>query len=159
VAGDGRLAVGYYDFRHNDGAGEDTETDYFVGQCAEPDPTEPDLCAGEWAETRVTAQSFDLSKAPTVRGSLFLGDYVGLTDVPGAFGTAFTVSSSADPATIHYSTVPFTTMMEAASPDRLGAMFHKFAEALMARLLLGPSDLIGSRHSWWRSRMALARSP
>jgi len=67
VAGDGRLAVGYYDFRHNDGAGGDTETDYFVSQCAEPDPTEPDLCASEWTETRVTAQSFDPANTRIVR--------------------------------------------------------------------------------------------
>jgi hypothetical protein len=108
VSGDGRLAVVHYDFRNNDGAGGDSDTDYFVSQCAEPDPAEPDLCAGEWAETRVTATSFDLREAPVSVGrGFFLGDYVGLTDVPGAFGTAFTVSSSADPATTYFSTVPF----------------------------------------------------
>jgi BNR/Asp-box repeat len=107
VSSDGRLAVAYYDFRRNNGADGDTETDYFVSQCAAPDPAEPDLCAGDWVETRVTEDSFDLRRAP-VAGGLFLGDYVGLSDVPGAFGTVFTVSSSADPATIRYSTVPFT---------------------------------------------------
>jgi hypothetical protein len=109
VAGDGRLAVGYYDFRHNDEAGGDSDTDYFVSQCAQPDPARRDLCAGEWAETRVTAASFDLRRAPVSVGrGFFLGDYVGLTDVPGAFGTAFTVSGGGDPATIYYSSVPFT---------------------------------------------------
>jgi hypothetical protein len=108
VSGDGPLAIAYYDFRNNDGAGGDTDTDYFVSQCAEPDPAEPDLCAGEWAETRVTATSFDLRGAPVSVGrGFFLGDYFGLTDVPGAFGTAFTASSSADPATTYFSTVPF----------------------------------------------------
>jgi hypothetical protein len=107
VSTDGRLAVSYYDFRHNDGSGV-SETDYYVNQCAVPDSTQPDLCAGNWIETRVTAQSFDIREAPvTVRG-FFLGDYVGLTDVPGAFATAFAVSSAGDPATTYYSTVPFS---------------------------------------------------
>jgi hypothetical protein len=109
VSRDGRLAVGYYDFRHNDGAGGDNETDFFVNQCATPDPSEPDLCAGQWVETRVTADSFDLRKAPvTPPRGFFLGDYLGLTDVTGAFGTAFSVSSAGDPATVYYGTVPFT---------------------------------------------------
>jgi hypothetical protein len=43
-----------------------------------------------------------------VVGGLFLGDYVGLTDVPSAFATAFSASASGDPATTYYSTVPFT---------------------------------------------------
>jgi hypothetical protein len=106
VSADGRLAVSYYDFRFNDGVDGDTETDYFVSQCAQPDPAASDLCAGDWVETRVTAESFDLRQAPVARG-LFLGDYVGLADVPGGFGTAFTVSASGDPATTYYSTVPF----------------------------------------------------
>jgi hypothetical protein len=107
VSADGRLAVSYYDFRHNDGSGV-SETNYYVNQCAVPDPSQPNLCAGDWIETRVTAQSFDIREAPvTVRG-LFLGDYVGLTDVPEGFGTAFAVSSPGDPATIHYSTVAFS---------------------------------------------------
>jgi hypothetical protein len=107
ASADGRLAVSYYDFRHNDGSGV-SEVDYFVNQCAAPDASQPDLCAGDWIETRVTAQSFDIREAPvTVRG-FFLGDYYGLTDVPGAFATAFVVSSAGDPATIHYSTVPFS---------------------------------------------------
>lgn len=107
VSADGRLAVSYYDFRHNDGSGV-SETDYYVNQCAVPDSTQPDLCAGDWLETRVTAQSFDIREAPvTVRG-FFLGDYVGLTDVPGAFATAFAVSAAGDPATTYYSTVPFS---------------------------------------------------
>jgi hypothetical protein len=108
VSADGRLAVSYYDFRHNDGADGDTETDYFVSQCANPDAGEPDLCAGDWVETRVTAQSFDLRLAPrTAAGAPFLGDYTGLADVPGAFATAFSASAAGDPATVHYSTVPF----------------------------------------------------
>lgn len=106
VSADGRLAVSYYDFRHNDGSGV-SETDYYVNQCAVPDSTQPDLCAGEWIETRVTSQSFDIREAPvTVRG-FFLGDYNGLTDVRGAFATAFAVSDPGDPATTYYSTVPF----------------------------------------------------
>jgi hypothetical protein len=107
VSSDGRLAVSYYDFRRNDGGGV-SEVDYYVNQCAVPDASQPDLCAGDWIETRVTAQSFDIREAPvTVRG-FFLGDYVGLTDVPGAFATAFAVSSAGDPATTYYSTVPFS---------------------------------------------------
>ena len=108
VSADGRVAVSYYDFRENDGADGDTETDYFVNQCAEPDASAADLCAGGWAETRVTAESFDLRRAPlSASGGLFLGDYVGLTDAPGAFSTAFTATGSDDPATTYYSTVPF----------------------------------------------------
>jgi hypothetical protein len=108
VSADGRLAVSYYDFRRNDGSGA-SEADYFVNQCAVPDTSEPDLCDGDWVETRVTAQSFDIRTAakPDERG-FFLGDYVGLADVPGAFATAFPVSSAGDPATVHYSTVPFS---------------------------------------------------
>jgi hypothetical protein len=106
VSADGRLGVSYYDFRHNDGADGDTETDYYLSECATPNATEPDLCAGDWTETRVTAESFDLRQAPVANG-LFLGDYVGLTDVPGAFAAAFSVSAAGDPASIYYSTVPF----------------------------------------------------
>ena len=55
VSADGRIAVSYYDFRNNDGADGDLETDYFVSQCRDANPFEPDLCAGAWTETRVTA--------------------------------------------------------------------------------------------------------
>jgi hypothetical protein len=108
VSADGRLAVSYYDFRHNDGADGDTETDYFVSQCADPDAEESDLCAGDWLETRVTAESFDVRRAPrTAMSEPFLGDYTGLADVPGAFATAFSVAAAGDPASVRISTVPF----------------------------------------------------
>jgi hypothetical protein len=108
VSADGRLAVGYYDFRNNNGAGDATQTDYFVAQCARPAVTGPTLCATGWRETRVTNQSFDLRAAPVTDGGLFLGDYTGLTDVPGGFGSAFTRSGLGDPATTYFTTVPFT---------------------------------------------------
>jgi hypothetical protein len=106
VAAGGQLAVSYYDFRHN-GDGGISDTDHYVNQCAVPDPSQPDLCAGDWVETRVTAQSFDIREAPVTERGFFLGDYVGLADVSGGFGTVFAISSASDPATIHYSTVPF----------------------------------------------------
>lgn len=105
VSADGRLAVSYYDFRNDNGSGPN-ETDYFVAQCAHPDASEPDLCAGDWVETRVTRQSFDIGQAPVTAQGIFLGDYTGLADVPGGFGVAFTMPSAADPASIYYTTVP-----------------------------------------------------
>jgi len=84
------------------------ETDTFLVHCDQPSPAEGDLCAGEWEETRVTPQSFDMRQAPVAVG-YFLGDYIGLTGTDandGGASDAFVAffaqtNSTADPATIY----------------------------------------------------------
>ena len=112
VLDDGTLGVLHYDFRNNDAGDAVLETDTFLVHCDQPSPTEVDLCAGEWEETRVTPQSFDMRQAPVAVG-YFLGDYIGLTGTDdnddGASDTfvAFFAQSNnpADPATIYSSLI------------------------------------------------------
>lgn len=111
VAPDGTVGVSYYDFRNNgtgDQAGDPLETDHFIVHCHSPDPTDAgDLCGdtGGWDETRITAASFDLRKAP-VAGGFFLGDYVGLAHTGDSFASLFTRSNTtADPATQYFSRI------------------------------------------------------
>ena len=109
VGADGSVAVSYYDLRFNgtdNSASDPLETDRFVAHCTSPSMSEPDLCAGDWAETRLTPTSFDLRAAPNVRGGLFLGDYEGLASLQTGFGALFTESAdAADPASIYFATV------------------------------------------------------
>ena len=112
VLDDGTLGVLHYDFRNNDAGDAVLETDTFLVHCDQPSATEGDLCAGEWEETRVTPQSFDMRQAPVAVG-YFLGDYIGLTGTDenddGASDTfvAFFAQSNnaADPATVYSSLV------------------------------------------------------
>ena len=80
VAGDGTIAVTYYDFRNdtNTPAGFEA-TDYFALFCA---PTAANPCSdpANWGhETRLTVNSFNILDAPAVNSGHFLGDYMGLT--------------------------------------------------------------------------------
>ena len=71
------------------------ETDTFLVHCDQPSPAEGDLCAGEWAETRVTPQSFDMRQAPVAVG-YFLGDYIGLTGTDAFVAFFAQTNSTAD---------------------------------------------------------------
>jgi hypothetical protein len=112
VLDDGTVGVLYYDFRNNDAGDAALETDAFLVHCDEPSPTDDDLCAGEWEETRITPTSFDHRQAPDA-GGLFLGDYIGLVDtdadgdgVSDTFVPFFTQSNDeSDPSTIYSSLV------------------------------------------------------
>lgn len=80
VAGDGTVAVLYYDFRNNTSA-PGLPTDVWLTQSADGGST--------WEEQRVTGP-FDMKLAPNARG-FFLGDYMGLeaigNDLLGFFAT------------------------------------------------------------------------
>lgn len=108
VAGDGTVGVSYYDFRNHDPATDESETDHFIVHCHAPDPADAtDTCwdLDGWVETAITDSSFDLLQAPFA-GGLFLGDYVGLTNVGDSFAPVFTQSNSSDdPATEYFSSV------------------------------------------------------
>ena len=72
VAGDGTVAVTYYDFR-NDVAGEQELADHFMIFCKRRCDN-----AKNWrGEIRLTEESFDYGQALIAR-NLFIGDYVGL---------------------------------------------------------------------------------
>jgi hypothetical protein len=99
VNGDGVVAVSYYDFRNNTAdAGATTPTDRFLVHC-HARSEECSVAAGWDDETRVTDASFDSRQAPVARG-FFLGDYVGLGTAGSSFFPFFTISSSADKASI-----------------------------------------------------------
>lgn len=108
VADDGTVGISYYDFRNHDPNTPESETDHHIVHCHTPDPTDADdLCAdtGGWDETTITEAPFDLLQAPDA-GGLFLGDYVGLTNLGDGFAPVFTQSNSeADPATEYFSLV------------------------------------------------------
>jgi hypothetical protein len=112
VLDDGTVGVLSYDFRNNDAGDDVLETDAFLVHCDAPDASADDLCGGDWEETRVTPESFDMRSAPVARG-YFLGDYLGLsgtdTDDDGqadAFVGFFTQSNSdQDPGTIYSSII------------------------------------------------------
>lgn len=89
----GVTVVTYYDFRFDDPNAE--KTDAWALRCR----TKCYLPSSWGAERRLTATSFDLSKAPVARG-LFLGDYVGLT-IAGStaiplYGTSGPAANSTD---------------------------------------------------------------
>lgn len=90
----GTLLVTYYDFRNASGSVD--LTDYFAVSCAtsSKDCTNP----GNWVgnESKLTATSFDISKAPIARG-FFLGDYDGLA--ADNSGTFLPVFAQPDPPT------------------------------------------------------------
>jgi hypothetical protein len=106
VAPDGTLAVSHFDFRHND-ARRPLLTDRWLVRC-HPAPG-PSGCVGEaarWRETRLTARSFDMRKAPVIpdaaspRG-FFLGERMGLTASGGGFVTAWAQPQGRGRAAVH----------------------------------------------------------
>lgn len=105
VAADGTVGVSYFDFTNHEPDNDVSETDHFIVHCHDLSMTDPDRCVDGWSLTRVTDDPFDLLQAPDA-GGLFLGDYVGLTNVGGAFLPVFTQSNSeSDPATEYSSIV------------------------------------------------------
>jgi hypothetical protein len=86
VAGDGTVAVTYYDFRNND-ANPGVPTDYWIVHCHS-------ACsdAANWGEEgRLSSASFDIEQAPAARGPFgyFLGEYQGLTSIGNSFLPVF----------------------------------------------------------------------
>ena len=100
IAGDGTLAVSYYDFRFNDAA-PGVPTDAWVAFCrpgrAPSACTDPSRWGGE---VRLTDHSFDLERAPLAEGGYFLGDYEGLGTAGRSFFAFFAQTSDVNPAEI-----------------------------------------------------------
>ena len=98
----GRVAVTYYDFRH-DGAEPEALTDHWAITCnARPGKKVRD-CGdpANWSgEIRLTDESFDLLQAPLTTSGLFLGDYVGLAHARNDFVTVFAISSAEDSSSL-----------------------------------------------------------
>ena len=95
VLTDGTIGVTHYDLRFNTPDGGATlPTDYWFLHSHDGGAT--------WAETRVTASSFDMRKAPFARG-LFVGDYEGLDDAGSRFIAAFSATHGTDPASVFVS--------------------------------------------------------
>src|SRR5207245_6979954 len=98
-AGDGTLAVTYYDFRNDvDTAGLEL-TDFFAAFCK---PVTATTCTdpANWGnELRLSNTSFNMLDAPIARGH-FLGDYMGLVsagqNVWPVFGMATGLNLAAD---------------------------------------------------------------
>jgi hypothetical protein len=89
VAGDGTVAVLYYDFRNNTAA-PDLPTDIWLTQSTDGGAT--------WAEQHVTGP-FDMKLAPNARG-FFLGDYMGLEAI-GSDLLAFFATTQGDSANVY----------------------------------------------------------
>jgi hypothetical protein len=101
VAKDGTVGVTYYDFRFNDPM-PGLATDYWFvhahrhGQGGLTNPA-------NWAhEVRVTNSSFDLERAPVVRGTFFVGDYQGLTAAGNNFLPFWAQPGETDRANIFF---------------------------------------------------------
>jgi hypothetical protein len=90
VAGDGTVAVTYYDFRNND-ASPGVPTDYWIVHCHQSSTVS---CADQssWGdEARLSSTSFDIEQAPSARGpfGFFLGEYEGLGSIGNSFLPVF----------------------------------------------------------------------
>jgi hypothetical protein len=97
VLPDGTLGVTHYDFRFNTPDGGATlPTDYWFLHSHNGGAT--------WAESRVTASSFDMRTAPFARG-LFLGDYEGLATQGGQFLALFSQTHGTDPASVFFTRI------------------------------------------------------
>ena len=88
VAGDGTIAVTYYDFRNND-ASAGVPTDHWIVHCHAACAD----AAGWGDESRLSASSFDIEQAPFARGpnGFFLGEYEGLSTMGNVFVPLFAV--------------------------------------------------------------------
>jgi hypothetical protein len=97
VLPDGTLGVTHYDFRFNTPDGGATlPTDYWFLHSHNGGAT--------WAESRVTATSFDMRKAPFARG-FFVGDYEGLDTQSGQFLALFSQTHGTDPASVFFTRI------------------------------------------------------
>jgi hypothetical protein len=93
VADDGTITVTYYDFRNNFTNAGALETDLWAVHCHAA--TENCASSASWnEETRLTAASFDIRRAPFARG-YFLGDYQGLAAAGNRFISVFGTSPGA----------------------------------------------------------------
>lgn len=99
VAPDGTVGVAYYDFRFNDPS-PGLLTDYWLVHCdAGADCTDP----ANWSdENRLTSASFDMEKAPSLGGSLFVGDYQGMASDGGDLLTVWGQPHGKDPGSIFF---------------------------------------------------------
>ncbi len=117
VNDEGRVAITYYDFRHN-GDEPESLTDHWAITCmpaadgGEPlqlapvagqiPPRARGNCADprNWSgEVRLTSESFDILRAPLVTTpGLFLGDYVGLTSAGDTFFALYSATEGSDPS-------------------------------------------------------------
>jgi hypothetical protein len=80
VLDNGTVAVSYFDFRNNTPSPATLDTDHWAVHCHAA--TESCASAASWnEETRVTATSFNIRRAPYARG-YFVGDYMGLASDP-----------------------------------------------------------------------------
>jgi hypothetical protein len=86
VSADGTVGVTYYDLRSDTPAPATLRTDAFLARASDG--------GASWQETRLTADSFDLTRAPTA-GGYFLGDYTGLATLNGRFVAAYAVAVAA----------------------------------------------------------------
>jgi len=86
VNGDGDVAITYYDFR-NAVAGPAVATDFWIDISSDG--------AATWAESRLTAASFDITTAPVAPASrgYFLGDYEGLSSAGSTFYNLYVVTT------------------------------------------------------------------
>jgi hypothetical protein len=127
VAGDGTVAVTYYDFRNND-TKPGLPTDYWAVVGKPTTPTALTNPANWGNELRLTDRSFDLEKAlflgegDPVPG-LFLGDYEGLKAVGNDFVATFCEAgvSRSDPKSIFFRRIIAGAPLEAAAIGHNGA--------------------------------------
>jgi hypothetical protein len=101
VASDGTVSVSFYDFRNNTSDPDTLYTDYWAVHC-HPASTGGCSDAGDYGnEIRLTEDWFDMEMAPVARG-YFVGDYEGLANAEEDFGSYFSQSEGADPASIYF---------------------------------------------------------
>ena len=98
VDGAGNIGVTYYDFRNNDPATPELETDTWFTRSTDGGRT--------WSEERVTPTSFDMRTAPVARG-FFTGDYEGITALGGDYWSLVSESRGSTDAWSTRLTAPF----------------------------------------------------
>jgi len=99
VAGDGTLAMLWFDFRH-DGSDPSLKTDVWFSTSRDR--------GVHWSE-RHLAGPFDLRSAPSTRYGPFIGDYMGLAGLPTGFAATFVQAkpqSRNGPTDVFFSHVP-----------------------------------------------------
>jgi hypothetical protein len=147
VAGDGTVAVTYYDLR-NAASGPGMPTDFWAVVAKPGSPTNLPgglTNSGNWNhEVRLTVSSFDLEQAPQAGGA-FIGDYIGLTSSGNRFLTIFIQSATAGAGTSAAYSAWFGPFGSVGVTASVPSAIIAAAPSDMASVLTS----IDSSNDWW----------
>jgi hypothetical protein len=162
VTADGTVGVTYYDFRFNDPQPR-LATDYWFVHARPDDPgglTNP----ANWAhELRLTNRSFDLERAPNVRGpqpglSLFVGDYQGLAAAGNSFLAFFAMPHRQDPANIFFRRIISTLTVTSVADSGDGSLRAVIAAAQSGDKIVFDESLQGQTITLTSGELAITKN-